>query len=97
MHMAPDTQPNWTFLTNHSHVLVCLVRDPETRLKDVAASVGITERAVQRIVAELEAAGVIMRTRIGRRNKYAVNRNSGMRHPLEMHHSVGDLIERITA
>lgn len=97
MHMTPASPPNWTFLTNHSHVLVCLVRDPETRLKDVAASVGITERAVQRIVAELETAGVIMRTRIGRRNKYAVNRTACLRHPLEMHHTVGDLIERITA
>ncbi len=89
------TQPlpaTWTFLTNHTHVLICLHRDPTIRLRDVAQAVGITERAVQRIVQELEEAGVITRERDGRRNTYQVDAQSLLRHPLEGHCSVGDLL-----
>ena len=83
---------SWTFLTNHSHVLICLAQDSETRLRDVAVKVGITERAVQRIVAELEEGGVLIRHRDGRRNRYEINLTVALRHPLEAHHTVTELI-----
>lgn len=85
----------WTFLTNHTHVLMCLSQDPGMRLRDVAVSVGITERAAQRIVAELEKAGVIEHTRDGRRNRYEIHENYALRHPLEAHSTVGDLIRAV--
>lgn len=83
---------SWTFLTNHAHVLICLSKDPGARLRDVATWVGITERAVQKIVADLEAAGILTRTREGRRNHYEINGQSKLRHPVESHRSVNDLI-----
>lgn len=83
----------WTFLTNHSHVLICLHRDPNIRLREVAELVGITERAVQRIVHELEEARIITRRKEGRRNTYKVHTRGHLRHPLEGHCSVGDLLE----
>ena len=66
--MTASPARHWTFLSNHAHVLVCLAQDPDARLRDVALSVGITERAVQKIVSDLAAAGVIERERAGRRN-----------------------------
>jgi len=90
-----DRVPDWTFLTNHAHVLFCLAKDPEIRLRDVAERVGITERAVQRIVTELETAGHITRHRIGRRNTYTVHRQHSLRHPIENHRSVADLLALI--
>lgn len=86
------TNNSWTFMTNHSHVLVCLHRDPFVRLRDVANDVGITERAVQRIVAELEEAGVLEIEKEGRRNRYNLNKSAMLRHPLESHRTVGDLL-----
>lgn len=88
-------QGTWTFLTNHSHVLLCLVQDPEMRMREVAERVGITERAVQRIVSELEAAGYLERTREGRRNRYEVNGDLPLRHPVEGHRDLSALIEVI--
>lgn len=82
----------WTFLTNHAHVLLCLAAEPGVRLRDVAATVGITERAVQHIVADLEAGGVVTRTRTGRRNRYAVDPSVPLRHAVEAHRRVGDLL-----
>lgn len=82
----------WTFLTNHSHVLLCLAADPEARLRDVAAQVGITERAVQHIVRDLEGAGVITRARVGRRNRYAFHPDVPLRHPVEATHTVHELL-----
>lgn len=73
----------WTFLSNHAHVLVCLARDPDARLRDIAQAVGVTERAVHRIVTELEEAGVIERMRDGRRNHYEIYPDANLRHPLE--------------
>lgn len=87
--------PTWTFLTNHSHVLVCLTLDPEVRLRDVADQIGITERAVQRIVTELEDAGYVTRTRQGRRNAYAVHGKAHLRHPLESHCTIAQLLELV--
>lgn len=82
----------WTFLTNHGHVLLALARDPQARLRDVAAVVGITERAVQSIVGDLEAAGYLSREREGRRNRYRINAAGQFRHPAERDQSVGDLL-----
>ena len=81
----------WTFLTNHTHVLLCLARDPSARLRDVADVVGITERAAQRIVAELEEGGYLTRTREGRRNRYELHPDVPLRHPLERDHAVGEI------
>jgi hypothetical protein len=85
--------PDWTFLTNHAHVLLCVSRDPTARLRDVAEVVGITERATQRIVAELEAAGYLTRKRDGRRNRYDVHPGVPLRHPLERDHTVGEILD----
>jgi DNA-binding transcriptional ArsR family regulator len=89
---AADSEPSWTFLSNHTHVLVCLAADPEQTLRDVALQVGITERAVQRIVAELESAGALSRERDGRRNRYRLDRTLPLRHPLEQHCRIGDVL-----
>jgi DNA-binding transcriptional ArsR family regulator len=83
---------SWTFLTNHAHVLLCISRDPSTRLRDVAVAVGITERAAQRIVGELEEAGYLVRRREGRRNAYELRDDRPLRHPLEQEHAVGELL-----
>ena len=87
----------FTYLTNHSHVLVALDTDPELRVRDLAALVGITERAVQRILADLEDAGVIQIEKIGRRNRYRILRSAKLRHPLEHHCSVGGLLDWVHA
>jgi Mn-dependent DtxR family transcriptional regulator len=84
--------PAWTFLTNHSHVLLCLARQPDTRLRDVAHDVGITERAVQRIVADLEAGGYLTRRKAGRRNVYAIDDSQPLRHPVEAHQTIARLL-----
>ena len=87
---APPRQ--WTFRSNHAHVLICLALDPDSRLRDVAARVGITERAVQKIVGDLEEAGIILRERSGRRNSYRLDVTQPLRHPLEAHGCVGALL-----
>ncbi len=92
---APATR-EWTFLTNHAHVLLSIARDPTARLRDVAVSVGITERAAQTIVADLEAAGYLHRTRVGRRNEYTVNPGGHFRHPAEADRRIGDLLALFT-
>ena len=81
----------WTFFTNHAHVLICLYQDSQMILRDIASRVGITERAVQRIVQELEQAGFVERQRVGRRNQYKVIKNKNLRHPIEEHCSVDEL------
>lgn len=91
-----DEAPHWTFLSNHTHVLVCLAQNPGHTLREVAQRVGITERAVQRIVGELEAAGVLLRQREGRRNRYSLDPRVPLRHPLERHRSIGELLELFT-
>ncbi len=90
---ADETRPAWTFLTNHAHVLLCLTREPEVRMRDIANQVGITERAVQRIIADLEQAGNIARIRQGRRNCYEVRGDLPLRHPIEKHVRVSSLID----
>ncbi len=87
--------PRWDFLTNHAHVLVCVARDPGMRLRDIAAAVGITERAAHRIVSELVDEGYLVRERRGRRNHYQVNSKLPLRHPLAEEREVGELLELI--
>ena len=88
----PNAAGSWTFLTNHAHVLLCLAAAPESRLRDVAVAVGITERAVQLIVRDLADAGVVERTREGRRNRYTLHPEAPLRHPIEAHRRVADLM-----
>jgi len=90
-----DAAP-WTFLTNHTHVLFCIERDPEVRMRDVATAVGVTERAVQRIVLELEEAGYLVRRREGRRNRYEIRSKKPLRHEIEQHCDVADLLAVLT-
>ena len=87
---------HWTFLTNHAHVLVCLSQSEDETLRSIALRIGITERAVQHIMSDLEEAGIITRQREGRRNRYRVNSQAKLRHDLEAHKTVGDLMEMIT-
>ena len=94
--LAPGERPaDWTFMTNHSHVLICLAADPQARLRDVAVQVGITERAVQKIVADLEEAKVLTREKHGRRNHYRIHPQQPLRHPVEAHRTVQDLLSMV--
>jgi predicted transcriptional regulator len=85
----------WTFLTNHSHVLLSIVADPEIRLRDIALKVGITERAAARIVADLIEGGYLTSTKVGRRNHYSVNPGQSLRHPIEQHCRIGSLLSLV--
>ncbi len=93
--VPPVSSPTWTFLTNHSHVLLCLVADDNLRVRDLAQKVGITERAILKILGDLEAGGVIERERDGRRNRYHVRLDVALRHDLESHRTVGDLVAAV--
>jgi len=84
---------NWTIFSNHGHVLFCLARDPESRLRDVAADVGITERAVQKIVRDLQDGGMISIKKSGRRNRYRIHKKQPLRHELEASCKIRDLIK----
>jgi DNA-binding MarR family transcriptional regulator len=86
----------WDFLTNHAHVLTCIADDPGIRLRDIAAAVGITERAAHRILSELVEEGYVRRERQGRRNRYTVISDRPMRHPLVRQREIGDLLEILT-
>ena len=90
--MSSENGKQWRFVTNHTQVLLCISRDPDVRLRDVAEMVGITERAVQRIVADLVDAGFLERQRVGRRSRYVINRDIEMRHPAQAGHDIGELL-----
>ena len=90
--LGPPGRASWTFLTNHTHVLVCIANDPGVRLRDVADQVGITERAAQSIVADLVVAGYLTRSRVGRRNRYEIHADHALRHPVEAHRSLAGLL-----
>lgn len=83
---------SWTFLTNHAHVLLCIAADPKVLLKDVAQAVGITERATQRIVADLVGEGYLTILKQGRRNSYRVNPKLHFRHPIERRNQINKLL-----
>ena len=87
----------WTFLSNYGHVLVCIAADPTARLRDIAAAVGITERATFNIVTELVDAGYLRRIRDGRRNRYEVCDELPLRHGLEAAHTIGELLRAVAA
>jgi len=88
---------NWTLFSNHGHVLVCLARNSESRLRDVAADVGITERAVQKIVRDLQDNGMVSVTKHGRRNRYRINLQQTLRHDLEAHCTLGELVSFVNS
>ena len=94
----PDRQGgSWTLLTGHGHVLVEIAGNPKARIRDISAVVGLTERTVQAIVADLEAAGYITRTRTGRRTRYTVNPDTEFRHSAQRGLRVGPLLALLTA
>ena len=98
VHDAPPdraSRPTWTIFSNHAHVLVCIARNPEERVREIAQKVGITERAVQRIIGDLEKAGVIVRERLGRRNRYTLSLDKPLRHPLEANTTIAEVIRVI--
>ncbi len=98
VYMVPPvdpSRPTWTFLTNHAHVLIAISRDGELRQRDISQLVGITEGAVQRILHELEDAGYLRRERIGRRNRYHVDADRPLRHPLERNHTVAAILRSV--
>jgi len=88
-------ESHWTFVSNHLQVMVCLARDPDLSLRQVSQTIGITERAVQRIVTDLEQAGYIERRKEGRRNHYTIHAQVPLRHPMERHLCIGDLLSLI--
>ncbi len=97
--MHQDTEDTnesgWTFLTNHAHVLICLAETPSLRVRDIAEKVGITERAVQHIIADLDQSGYLDRVKNGRRNLYQIFSEKNLRHPIESHKDIAGLINFI--
>jgi len=93
----PLAVQSWTFLTNHTHVLLCLFSEPEMRIREVAVQVGITERMVQKIVHELEETGYLTIEKRGRCNSYRIHDQLFLRHPLEAHHSIGAVLKVLAA
>jgi DNA-binding MarR family transcriptional regulator len=96
MSSGRDEKP-WRFVTSHTQVLLCIARNPEIRIRDVADLIGITERAAQRIIADLVEAGYVERKRVGRRNHYLVKTDLRMRHPLQQAHEIGELLDLLLA
>jgi hypothetical protein len=92
---AGRDESRWTFLTNHLHVLACLARDPELRIRDIADLTGITERATVQILSQLETSGYLTKTKVGRRNHYTVHGELPLRHPLHKGRQVGELLRVI--
>ena len=95
MYADEPERSSWTFFTNHAHVLVAISRNPELRQRDISRLVGVTEGAVQRILHELERDGYLTRERIGRRNRYHVDPDMPLRHPLEGHRTVADVLQAV--
>jgi DNA-binding IclR family transcriptional regulator len=85
----------WSFLTNHTHILVCLSREPLVTVRNLALQIGITERSVQRILSDLETAGAISRTKEGRRSRYQIDYKFRLRHPLEAHCTLEKLLKTV--
>ena len=95
MNRTDKKTENWTFFSNNAHVLVCLTHSPQPTTREIAIQVGITERAVQRIVTRLISAGVVTVKKEGRRNRYELDLNQRLRHPLESHRTIGEFIQLI--
>ena len=90
-----ESANDWTFFSNYAHVLVCLAENPQARLRDVADRVGITERTALRLITHLEEAGILKREKQGRRNRYAIDTLAHLRHPIESHCTVGELLTTV--
>src|SRR5919108_3767947 len=88
-----EAERNWSFLTSHAHVLLCVSHDPATRIRDLAAKVGITERRAQGIVSDLVEAGYLEKEKVGRRNRYVVRADLPLRHPLWKDCGVGEILK----
>ena len=88
-------KPNWTFFSNHAHVLLCIAADPVARVRDISEKVKITERAVQQIIHDLEESGYLSHVKDGRRNHYTVHMDKTLRHPVEKHCKVSELADLI--
>jgi DNA-binding Lrp family transcriptional regulator len=95
MPALPPSQKDWTFLTNHGHVLVCVANYPDIRISQIADLVGVGERAAHRILDDLVRDGYVKRKKSGRRNVYSVNLDRPLRHPLEADHSVGEIFRAV--
>ena len=89
------TETQWTFFSNYAHVLVCLAESPEATLREVADRVGITERSAQRLITHLDEGGILQREKQGRRNSYVIDTSAHLRHPLEQHCTVGELLQTV--
>ena len=94
---SQDGNRTWRFVTNHAHVLACIAADSGARLRDIAVAVGITERTAAQIVKDLEQAGYLTRTRVGRNNRYEVHGDLPLRHPDHRHHTAEELIRFLEA
>lgn len=90
--MSSPESNSWHFLTNHAQVLLCIDNNPDARMRDIAETVGVTERAAQRITNDLVEAGYLTRERLGRRNRYRIDRKARMRHPAQREHAIGELL-----
>lgn len=88
---------SWTFLSNYGYVLLCIAREPGLRLRELAERVGITERAVQRIITDLEQGGYVSRVREGRRNRYEIHADRPFRHPMVAHREVSTLLDLLNS
>jgi DNA-binding MarR family transcriptional regulator len=95
--MSRPESSSWHFLTNHAQVLLCIENNPNARMRDIAETVGITERAAQRITNDLVEAGYVTRERIGRRNRYRIDRKVRMRHPAQREHAIGELLSLLSS
>ena len=91
--MSSDAEKPWRFVTNHTQVLLVIAQNNDVRAREIAEKVGITERAAQRIVADLIEAGYVVSVRVGRRNHYTINRDIAMRHPAQHDHEIGALLD----
>jgi len=90
-----EASSDCNFFSNHAHVLVCLAQDPQSRLRDLAERIGVTERTAQRLVTHLEDAGILQRIKEGRRNRHVIDTSKHLRHPIESHCTVGELLATI--
>ena len=95
MYPAGDGSARWTFFTNHFLVLASVTENPDMRVRDIAAHVGITERATQAILSDLAHDGYVERIRIGRRNRYKVRRSNHFRHPIVRGTSIGEVLDLV--
>ncbi|MBX3234321.1 MAG: winged helix-turn-helix domain-containing protein [Labilithrix sp.] len=88
----PEAGHPWSLLTPHAHVLLCIAKDPDSRIWEIAESVGISERGAHQIVADLVAAGYVRRARIGRRNRYAIEEKSPLEHGPVHHRKIASIV-----